>query len=155
MKESLSEAPSGFHLSPAWGLSSHLLDFSDESGISVASSTEKSVNGTAKGLLVPLVESRGILLTLQFNDSSSVSIIAFDSASPGLPRVGVDSLPGSGPVMESLPSLQFLIHLLRLVSLTIAILDTSILPFDFVGATMSPTSGSIMLIPAEILFESV
>ena len=155
MKESLSEAPSGFHLSPSLGLSSHLLDFSDESGISVASSTEKSVNGTANGLLVPLVESRGILLTLQFNESSFVSEIAFDSASPGLPRVRVDSLPGSGPVMESLPSLQFLIHLLRLVLLTNAILETSILPLDFVGATMSPISGSIMLIPEEILYESV
>ena len=155
MKESLNEAPSGCHLSPSNGFSSHLFDFSEDSGMSVASSTEKSVNGTASGLLVPLVESLGILLTLQFSDSSWVSIIAFDSASPGFPSAGVESLPGSGPVTESLPSLQFLIHLLILLLLTSAILETSILPLDFVGATMSPISGSIMLIPEEILLESV
>ena len=138
MKESLNEAPSGCHLSPSNGFSSHLFDFSEDSGMSVASSTEKSVNGTASGLLVPLVESLGILLTLQFSDSSWVSIIAFDSASPGFPSAGVESLPGSGPVTESLPSLQFLIHLLILLLLTGAIFETSILPLDFVGATMSP-----------------
>ena len=155
MKESLNEAPSGCHLSPSNGFSSHLFDFSEDSGMSVASSTEKSVNGTASGLLVPLVESLGILLTLQFSDSSWVSIIAFDSASPGFPSAGVESLPGSGPVTESLPSLQFLIHLLILLLLTGAIFETSILPLDFVGATMSPISGSIMLIPEEILLEIV
>ena len=155
MKLSLSDAPSGCHLSPDKGLSSHLFDLSEESGISDASSTEKSMKGTDKALLVPLVERRGILLTLQLTDSNFVSTRAFDSASPGLPVAATDSLPGRGPVTDSLPNLQFLLHLSKLLLLTDAILETSILPFVFVGATISPISGSMMLRPDEILLESV
>ena len=83
MKLSLSDAPSGFHLSPSAGDSFHLIDLSEDSGISVASSTVKSVKGTDKALLVPLVESLGILLILQFTDSKPVALMALDSASPG------------------------------------------------------------------------
>ena len=60
----------------------HFIDVSEDSGMSVASSTVKSVKGTDSALLVPLVESLGILFTLQFTDSSPVFSIALDSASP-------------------------------------------------------------------------
>ena len=88
MKLSLSEAPSGCHLSPSTGEFCHFIDVSEDSGMSVASSTVKSVKGTDSALLVPLVESLGILFTLQFTDPSPVSSIALDSASPGFLQRG-------------------------------------------------------------------
>ena len=94
MKLSLSEAPSGCHLSPSAGEPCHFIDVSEDSGMSVASSTVKSVKGTDSALLVPLVESLGILFTLQFTDSSPVFSIALVSASPGFPCATESSLPG-------------------------------------------------------------
>ena len=135
MKESLREAPNGFHLSPSEDCSSQRLETSEEGGISVASSTEKSVNGTHSGLLVPEEESLGILFTFQSINSKSVSIRAWFSTNPGSPSARFEMLPGSGPVRESRPRLQFLLHLSKFVSLTYAIFETSILPFVFRGAT--------------------
>ena len=149
MKTSLSEAPSGLHLSPSDTPSSHLLDTSAEGEISVASSTVKSENGTHSGLLVPDEDSRGIFFMFQSADCISVSSNAFTSMSPGAPSARLDEPPGSGPVRESLPSLQFLLQRSKFVSLTYAIFDTSILPLTLSGATISPIVGSIRLRPED------